>query len=216
MFCSSAQQSTEWFGRNNIPSRFSPKSTEGLETDEEDTGLCRHAGLSSLAIQKNTFISSAAEGRPFPRGSSTENGRCRTGIVLLWSRLWWWQLAARREKVAGRQQLDEAAASRGSSELCSHAHAHTQMHIFRNMHRKTCTHTDILTVATKHTRVWQIWVCWRMIPVNLDFQLPMVAKLFNLDIFIIYIFVVCILKNVCLPTIIFFSELRPLQCSRNL
>lgn len=42
---------------------------------------------SDFGFQKKPFISSAAEGCPFPPSSSSENGPCRSGIVLFRSRL---------------------------------------------------------------------------------------------------------------------------------
>lgn len=54
------------------------------QTHDEGAGLWT-ADMQGFVLWlfRSAFISSAAEGRPFPQGSRTENGGCHTGIVLV-------------------------------------------------------------------------------------------------------------------------------------
>lgn len=147
-FCSS---SVKWFGRNDIPLWFPPKSLEGFETDTHGEG----AGLWTADMQgfvlwlfRSAFISSAAEGRPFPQGSRTENGSCHTGIVLVWFRLCgdsWPREGIRRQGGSIWMMLQQAEAPRSMIQIHTNAHIHVHADIFHtHRHRNIyCRNTRV-------------------------------------------------------------------------
>lgn len=145
-----------------------PKSPEGFETDTwwgRWALDCRHAGFCTVAIQKR-LVGSAAEGRPFPQGSSTENGSCRTGIVLFWSRLRgdsWPRGGIRRQggSIWMMLQLAEASWSIILVHKCTHSETCTCIftfsHTYKNIYCRNTTHQGLADMSL-----------WRMIPITLE------------------------------------------------
>lgn len=101
---------------------------------------CRHEGLCTVAIQKH--LHKLCSWR-LPFSTRLQNSEWRLSSwhcsVLIPSV--WWQLAQRKDNKAGRQHLDDAAASRGSSEHHCHIHTHTNA----QKHSKICTCRHVFT-----------------------------------------------------------------------
>lgn len=159
-FCSSAQQSVEWFGKKkNVSLWFTPKSPEGFETDTHDEA----AGLWTadmwgfvLWLFRSAFISSAAWRSPFSTRLRHREWRLSHWHCFVLISSVWWQLAERRDTEAGRQHLDDAATSRGSTEHHSYTHTRTHAHSEKCAHTQTHVFTlpvQMCTVETPHTRL---------------------------------------------------------------
>ncbi len=120
----------------------------------------RHAGLFTVAIQKRLHKLCSW------RSPFSTRLQCREWRLSHWHcsgliSSVWWQLAQRRDKEAGRQHLDVAAASRGSSEHYSHTHTHTHTHTYsctyRHMFSHTHTHTHTHTHRNLYCRNTALW-----------------------------------------------------------
>lgn len=148
-FYSSAQQSIVWFGRNNTALWFTPKSPEGFETDTRDEGT----GLWTADMQgfvlwlfRSAFVSSAAEGCPLSTRLQHSERRLQHWHCSVVIPSVWWQLAQRRDEEAGREHLDDAAASSGCSERHSHIHTHSNA----QKHSEICTCRHVFTHINKY------------------------------------------------------------------